>query len=64
MLKGNILARKDDKEYLERLGVIVGAYDPTEKQFVDCLVSDEAMEKLDVHWGSFFWSLHPIETYQ
>lgn len=61
MLRGSIAADEDEKEYLESLGIVVGIYNRIEKEFADCLVSDEAMAKLDEHWGAFFWSLFPLE---
>lgn len=37
------------------LGLLLGTYNRIEVEFVDCLVSDEAMRKLDEHCGVFFW---------
>ncbi|MBP1309108.1 hypothetical protein JOD82_002128 [Paenibacillus sp. 1182] len=61
MLKGCIIANIEEKELLESLGVIVGAYNDSTKEFQNCLVSDEAMDKLDDHWGTFWWSLEQID---
>lgn len=62
MLKGSIVADENEKEYLQSLGIILGVYNRVEREFVDCLVSDEAMKKLDAHWGTFYWALFPVES--
>ena len=63
MLKGSIAASLDEKEMLEKMGIVLGDYNESEHEFQDCLISDEAMSQLDRHWGEFFWSLHPIEDH-
>lgn len=62
MLKGSIAATKEEGEFLKGLGIVLGNYSETENEFQDCLVSEEAMAKLDEHWGDFFWSLHPMDV--
>lgn len=54
---GWIGAEFEDKELLESLGVILGDYDPQNKEFVNCQVSDEVLEKLDPYWHRFYWGL-------
>ena len=57
MYSGWICGKPEDKEFLESLGIEVGPYDEAQKQFVDCKVSEEALSKLDSHWGRFIWYL-------
>lgn len=39
---------------LESIGVVLGAHDGC-GSFDDCIVSDEAFEKLDPLWGKYIW---------
>jgi hypothetical protein len=57
MLKGRICASQSDKEFLESLGIILGEYDEMCMDFNNCLVTDEAFEKLEPYWGVYYWSL-------
>jgi hypothetical protein len=57
LLKGCVSAPKEDKEFLEHLGIIVGEYDEEQKEFKDCLVSEIAMRHLDPYFGMYVWSL-------
>jgi len=62
--EGVILAHREskaDREFLESLGIQVGLYSPKANGYTECIVSLEAMEKLDCYWGKFYWSLHEIE---
>lgn len=54
---GSICAGKEDRELLESFGIKVGEYDEVNNEFVNCIVSDSVLEKLDSHWGNFYWSL-------
>ena len=59
MYRGWIIAGPEDQDRLEKLGIVVGAYNKLEGCFDNCKVSDEALEKLDLYlyWGEFFWGL-------
>ena len=43
-------AEPEDKEHLESLGVIVGEYNSNAEEFEGCIISDEALKKLDKYW--------------
>ncbi|MCD6123983.1 hypothetical protein J7J62_02290 [bacterium] len=57
MYKGWIIADYKDKEFLEKIGIKLGKYNEKTKSFEDCIVSSEALEKLDPYWGRFYWGL-------
>lgn len=59
--KGTIWAYEADQTYLEKLGIKLGAHIAEEGAFVDCELSQDALDKLDPHWGTFCWSLTPYE---
>jgi|GEM_PF-5987037 len=59
MYKGWIAGREEDRKFLEQLGVKVGIYSKESNCFEDCYVSSEALERLNKHWGRFFWGLMP-----
>lgn len=52
-----IIAAKEEREYLEKLGVVVGEYveDDDSGEFHDCVISPAAAARLDPLWGDFFW---------
>jgi hypothetical protein len=52
---------EDNREFLESLGVVVGSWNDEMMSFDDCEVSDEALDKLDAHWGRYVWGLEPEE---
>ena len=41
------------------LGVAVGKYDADKQEF-KCAVSQETLERLDPHWGRFYWGLQEV----
>ena len=51
--KGWIIADREEKEFLEKLGVRLGEYDERSGSFENCEVPPEALEKLDSYWDSF-----------
>lgn len=51
---GWLACPKDDKEELEKLGVVVGAYKDYE---FEVGMSEEILEKLQPHWGRWIWGL-------
>jgi len=57
--KGWIIADREEKEFLEKLGVKLGEYDERSGSFENCELSPETPEKLDPYWGHFFWGLYP-----
>lgn len=57
MWEGTIMAPCEDKEFLEGLGVVCGEYDAVNKEFTNCKVSNEALDKLDPYWHTYYWSL-------
>ena len=57
--KGWIIADREEKEFLEKLGVKLGEYDERSGSFENCELSPETLEKLDPYWGHFFWGLYP-----
>lgn len=44
---------------LEALGINVGEWYEPEREFQRCVVSLEALEKLDPLWGRYIWGLEP-----
>ena len=51
-------AEPEDKEHLESLGIIVGEYNNNEQEFSNCIISDEAIKKLDPYWfGRYIWGV-------
>jgi hypothetical protein len=57
VLRGRITGDSEDKKFLESLGVKVGPYNREEDTFEPCEVSAKALDKLEPHWGRFFWVL-------
>lgn len=51
---------EEEIKFLESLGVKLGTYIADDQCFDDCWVSDEAMTKLDNHWGRFIWGLESV----
>lgn len=60
MLRGWIIAPEGDRQRLEELGVELGEYDITGQSFEDCVVSEEAMERLNPLWGMYIWGLEHV----
>jgi len=56
---GWIAAGREERGFLEGLGIRLGRYDENGCEFQDCRVSAEALGKLDQHWGRFIWGLEP-----
>jgi hypothetical protein len=56
-------AGPDDRARLEALGIEVGPWveDNLGGEFRDCVVSPEAMQRLDPLWPRFIWGLFPPE---
>jgi hypothetical protein len=44
---------------LESLGVNVGPWDLFNQEFEDCILTVEALKKLDPLWGCYIWGLTP-----
>jgi hypothetical protein len=61
ILKGWIIADESEREFLESLGLKLGPYDPAAGEFTACTADDEAMDRLNPHWGRFYWGLFPME---
>ena len=59
--KGTIWAYEADQTFLEILGIDLGSYIQDEKGFVDCTLTEKALDNLDKYWGEFYWSLTPYE---
>jgi hypothetical protein len=54
-------ADPEDKEHLESLGIILGKYNKKREEFVDCIISDEAFEKLNKFWFKrYIWGSSDI----
>lgn len=51
--KGWIIAKEEDKEKLQELGIRLGLYNKEEHLFEDCIVSDDVLVALDPFWGIF-----------
>ncbi len=51
---------QQSKEDLMRIGVELGSWDG--EKYVGCVVPEESMERLDEHWGRWFWSLRPFSS--
>ena len=45
------------EQELRSLGVDVGVWDAIEKEWQHCVVTPEAMKKLDPLWGEYVWGL-------
>jgi hypothetical protein len=60
MLRGWIVAEEYEKKELESIGIIVGEYIKEQGLFDNCIVSEEAMNKLDPLWGVFYWGLKEV----
>lgn len=58
---GWIVADEEDKGDLEDLGVQVGEYNHEKGSFEGCTATTEVLEKLDPHWGRFYWGMNPID---
>ena len=57
---GWIIADKEEKSFLESLGVkIIGGYNEEEHSFDECIVTEDVLQKLDPYWGRFYWGLFP-----
>jgi len=56
---GTIWAKSNDRQALENIGIILGSHNGYE--FTNCIVSEEAMEKLDKLWGRYYWKLEDKE---
>lgn len=54
------MARPVAVELLVGLGITIGDFDWRERMWNDCLVTDEAMDVLDRHWGSLMWALEIV----
>jgi hypothetical protein len=57
MWKGFIIATQFDRIELESFGIKLGPYNHNDECFEDCELSQEALELLDSHWGTYFWCL-------
>lgn len=56
--------RESATDLLRDLGITLGPYFPHPTyagfgQFDNCVVPDEALEKLNPYWGRFVWGLEP-----
>ncbi|MFD0587745.1 hypothetical protein ACFQZE_07000 [Paenibacillus sp. GCM10027627] len=40
------------------MGIVVGIWDEQQEEFTNCIVSSEAMGKLDPYWSYYYWWLH------
>ena len=58
MLKGWIGATESDRVELESFGIILGEYDHQNQEYKDCLISEEAFNKLAPLWGVYYWGLY------
>lgn len=58
MWEGVIMVPFEHKEFLKSLGVVLGQYDYKTGEFLDCKVSNAALEKLDPYWHTYYWSLY------
>jgi hypothetical protein len=59
---GWIAADPSDREHLESLGVVVGDYAEKNRMFVDCIVSDDALNKLEPYWlNRYIWGLAIVD---
>ena len=48
--------KDEDAEFLQSLGVALGSYDEESGDWVDCLLTEEVMEKLNPYWAKrFMW---------
>ena len=55
---GWILANNaGDRRHLTSLGVVVGKWNRKVGQFEGCVVSQEALDRLDPYWGRYYWGL-------
>ena len=57
--RGWIAASARDRLELEAMGIQLGPY--RDGYFEECVVNEEAMGKLDRHWGKFSWWLDVVE---
>jgi len=57
--KGWIIANREDKEFLEKLGIKLGQYNEKTSSFENCEVPMKAFDVLDNYWGRFYWGLFP-----
>jgi len=56
---GWVVANEDEKSFLEDLGVKVGKYNKKAGCFEGCSTTNEGLDKLEPHWGRFFWGFNP-----
>ena len=62
--RGWIVGRKKDKTLLEQLGINITKEEPKlggGTEFKVEGITDEALDKLDPHWGRLVWGLNPYE---
>lgn len=60
MWTGWIEGAETDADHLKSLGVQLGRREGN--QWVDCMVSDDALDALDEWWESrYIWGLDPVE---
>ena len=45
---------------LESLGIAPGRYNKAARGYLSAEVPAVALEKLDMYWGKFIWSLHSV----
>lgn len=58
-MRGWIMALESDRAELEAMGIVLGPRggEDDDAYFDACEVDEAAMDKLDPHWGRFFWAL-------
>jgi len=56
--KGWVVAYEDERKQLEDLGVRLGPWDSRTVTFENCEFDDEAIKRLEKHWGTFYWGMY------
>lgn len=59
LFEGYIAALPEDKKELEIMGITLGEYDLKDGEFKNCIVPKNSLDKLDKHFGRYYWALFP-----
>lgn len=59
--RGWISGEKEDEKTLLEMGIKLGPRNEEKQEWIECEVTSEAMEKLNLFWGPFVWGLDPVK---
>lgn len=61
--KGTISAiSQDERTVLEGLGIIVGDWNNDIGGFIECILDDDSLAKIDPYFGRFIWDIKLVKV--